>query len=101
MNLTTTGTAPSAAPPNRPETPAAAPDLWDAVRVGSHVVGKYWLASGEPNGWWLGVITAINGNDFMIRWPDEPGTPPLKIERKPVAILHPTFDVNYEWVRRR
>jgi hypothetical protein len=37
----------------------------------------------------------------MIRWPDEPGTPPLKIERKHVAILHPTFDVNYEWVRRR
>ena len=84
----------------KPE-PEPAPDSWDELRVGSHVVGKYWLASGEPNGWWLGVITAINGNDFMIRWPDEPGTPPLKIERKHVAILHPSFDVNYEWVRRR
>ena len=54
--------------------PEPAPDSWDELRVGSHVVGKYWLSDGEPHGWWLGVITAINGNDFMIRWPDEPGT---------------------------
>jgi hypothetical protein len=65
------------------------------------VVGKYWEKDGTPYGWWLGVITAIDGNDFTIRWPDEPGTPPLKIERKHVAIPHPTFDVNYEWVKRR
>ena len=91
----------AALPPAKPEKPATALDPWDALRVGSHVIGKYWEKDGTPYGWWLGVITAINGDDFMIRWPDEPGTPPLKIERKHVAILHPTFDVNYEWVKRR
>ena len=69
--------------------------------VGSHVVGKYWLPSGEADGWWIGVITGIEKNDFIIRWPDEPKTPPLKIERKHIAILNPAYDVNYEWVKRR
>jgi hypothetical protein len=79
----------------------AAPDAWDALRVGDHVVGKYWQEDGYPNGWWIGVITAINKDDFTIRWPDEPKSPPLKIERKHVAIPHPSYDVNTEWQRRR
>jgi hypothetical protein len=117
VNIATAGTAPSApapknadltssavksvaaassaaSPPGKPEKPATPPDPWDGLRVGSHVVGKYWETGGQPNGWWIGVITGIDKNDFMIRWPDEPKTPPLKIERKHVAILHPTFDVN-------
>jgi hypothetical protein len=75
---------------------AAAPscDAWDALRVGAHVVGKYWDDDGTPYGWWIGVLTAVNGNDFIIRWPDEPKKSPLKIERKHVAILHPDFDVD-------
>ena len=93
---------PAASPPSKPEnTSAAPPNPWDALRVGSHVVGKYWLPDGQPDGWWIGVITGIEKNDFIIRWPDEPKTPPLKIERKHVAILHPTYDVNFEWVKRR
>jgi len=91
----------AALPPAKPEKPATAPDPWDSLRVGSHVVGKYWEKDGTPYGWWLGVITAVDENDFIIRWPDEPKTSPLKIERKHVAILHPSFDVNYEWVKRR
>ena len=43
----------------------------------------------------------IDRNDFVIRWPDDPKTPPLKIERKHVALLHPAFDVTREWERRR
>jgi hypothetical protein len=120
VNLAKTGAAPSAptskdaeaaapdykpvtaaSPPAKAEMPATAPDPWDALQVGSHVVGKYWFANGEANGWWIGVISAIDDNDFIIRWPDEPRTPPLKIERKHVAILHPDFDVNREWERRR
>ena len=77
------------------------PDPWDGLRVGSHVAGKYWYSTGEANGWWIGVITAIDGNDFIIRWPDEPRTPPIKIERKHVAILHPAFDVSREWDQKR
>jgi hypothetical protein len=77
------------------------PDPWTALRVGSHVVAKYWYRGGEANGWWIAVITAINGNDFMIKWPDEPETPPLKAERKHVALLNPAFDVNSEWELKR
>jgi hypothetical protein len=50
---------------------------------------------------WVGVITEIDKNDFYIRWPDEPLKPALKIERKHVAILHPSYDVQTEWDRRR
>ena len=88
------------APPTAPDKPTA-PDAWAALRVGSHVAAKHWYSDGQANGWWIAVITAIEGNDFIIRWPDEPTTPPLKIERKHVAILHPDFDVAREWDRKR
>jgi hypothetical protein len=94
--------ASSAAPPSaKTDKLAATPNPWDALRVGSYVVGKYWTADGEAYGWWIGVITAIDKDDFMIRWPDEPNTPPHKIARKHVAILNPEFDVTREWERRR
>ena len=88
------------APPTAPDKPTA-PDAWAALRVGSHVAAKHWYSDGQANGWWIAVITAIEGNDFIIRWPDEPTTRPLKIERKHVAILHPDFDVAREWDRKR
>ena len=81
--------------------PVSATDAWDALQVGSYVVAKYWESDGEPYGWWLGIIAGIDKNDFIIRWPDEPRTPPLKIERKHVAILHPAFDVTRKSERRR
>lgn len=81
--------------------PLAAPDPWDGLRVGSHVVAKYWLPSGDADGWWIAQVTAINGKDFTLRWLDEPETPPLKAERKHVAVLHPSFDVKREWDRKR
>ena len=89
--------APSTSKPD----PVGATDAWDALQVGSYVVAKYWESDGEPYGWWLGIIAGIDKNDFIIRWPDEPRTPPLKIERKHVAILHPAFDVTRESERRR
>ena len=91
----------AASPPGKPEKLAAAPEPWDALRVGARVVAKYWENDGSPYGWWIAEITGIEKSDFIIRWPDEPKTPPFKIERKHVAILHPAFDVNYEWVKRR
>ena len=88
-------------PSTRNPDPVSATDAWDALQVGSYVVGKYWESNGEPYGWWLGIIAGIDKNDFIIRWPDDPKTPPLKIERKHVAVLHPAFDVTREWERRR
>jgi hypothetical protein len=81
--------------------PAPVADPWDGLRVGSHVVAKYWLPTGEADGWWVAKVTAINGKDFTLRWLDEPETPPLKAERKHVAILNPAFDVDREWDRKR
>ncbi len=99
---TNSGEKGAPAPSNgKPDTAPIAPDAWAALRVGSHVAAKYWYSDGEANGWWIAVITAIDGNDFIIRWPDEPRTPPLKVERRHVAILHPDFDVTREWDRKR
>jgi hypothetical protein len=101
-NISEKGVAASSsakAAPTAPDKPTA-PAPWAALRVGSHVAAKHWY-DGEANGWWIAVITAVEGSDFVIRWLDEPKTPPLKIERKHVAILHPDFDVAREWDRRR
>jgi hypothetical protein len=97
---TTNISGPGAPSTTKPD-PVGATDAWDALRVGSYVVGKYWESDGEPYGWWLGIIAGIDKTDFIIRWPDDPKTPPLKIERKHVALLHPAFDVTREWERRR
>jgi len=92
----------TASPPGKPENISTVPpNPWDALRIGSHVVAKYWEKDGSANGWWIAVITGVEKNDFIIRWPDEPKTPPLKIERKHVAVLHSAFDPSSEWVRRR
>jgi hypothetical protein len=89
--------APAAAKPD----PVGATAAWDRLQIGSYVVAKYWQSDGTPYGWWLGIIASIDKNDFYIRWPDEPLTPALKIERQHVAILHPTYDVTREWDKRR
>jgi hypothetical protein len=49
----------------------------------------------------LGIVEIVSDGVFVTRWPDEQETPPLKIERKHVAIVHPSYDVNTEWQRRR
>jgi hypothetical protein len=76
-------------------------DPWGELSIGSYAICKHWLATGVANGWWLAVITDIDGDDFVIRWPDEPLTPPLKIQRKHIAIFHPSYDVKQEWDRKR
>jgi hypothetical protein len=91
----------AATPSNGKPEPIPARDPWDRLSIGSYVLGKYWNRDREPIGWWLGIITDIDKNDFIIRWPDEPNTPPLKIERKHIAILHPSFDFTREWDRKR
>jgi hypothetical protein len=89
---------------SKPEPPPAR-DPWDRLHIGSNVLGKYWGDDGEPIGWWVGVITAIDKNDFMIRWPDEANKRPRKIARRHVAIPHPlvrrSARVGPEAVKRR
>jgi hypothetical protein len=54
----------------------------------------------EAIGWWLGKVTGFENKDFVIIWLDEAGTPQLKVERRHIAILHPSFDVRSEWDKR-
>jgi hypothetical protein len=101
-----TGEVPKASPEQTTNTDekmaaSASPDPWSELRIGSYAICKHWLATGAANGWWLAVITDIDGDDFVVRWPDEPLTPPLKIERKHIAIFHPSYDIKREWDRRR
>jgi hypothetical protein len=85
---------------NKPSA-AVASDPWSELQIGSHVIAKYWEANGDVNGWWLGKITGFEKKDFVIVWLDDSTIPPLKIERKHVAILHPSFDPKTEWDRKR
>ena len=79
----------------RPENPAAvAPNLthsWQALRVGDSVLAAYWNEKREPEGWWVATVARIEGNEFVLRWPNEPQYPVFKRASKHVAILHPEF----------
>jgi len=77
-------------------------DPWNSLRVGSHVVAKHWEADGEPYGWWIGVVTGFEKDEFVVVWLDYPSKmPPFRIERKNVAILHPAFNLKTERERKR
>ena len=91
--------SPAPSPSKGPLYPARAP--WDGLQVGAYVLGKYWQEDGEPYGWWVAEIVGIETDDLVIRWPDEPRTLPMKIKREHVALLHPAFDVEREWDRKR
>jgi hypothetical protein len=77
---------------------AAAPDLWDTLRVGAHILAKEWDEKGSAIGWWVGTITGFAKQDFVIVWlEDIKRTRPIKVKRKHIAILHPSYDVRREW----
>jgi hypothetical protein len=77
-------------------------DPWNSLRVGSHVVAKHWEADGEPYGWWIGVVTGFEKDEFVVVWLDYPSKmPPFRIGRKNVAILHPAFNLKTERERKR
>ena len=82
------------ADPASPTRSPPPPDPWDALRVGSHVVAKYWETDGEPMvGGWRSSPASKKTTSLSVG-PTNHKTPPLKIERKHVAILHPAFDVD-------
>jgi hypothetical protein len=92
----------AASPTDKPDPVTTALDPWNSLRVGSHVVAKHWEADGEPYGWWIGKVTGIETDEFVVVWLDYPSKmPPFRIERKNVAILHPAFDLKTERERKR
>jgi hypothetical protein len=64
---------------------------WQALRVGDTVLAAYWNEKKEPEGWWVATVARIEGNEFVLRWPNEPQYPVFKRAPKHVAILHPEF----------
>ncbi len=81
---------------------AAVPDLWDALRIGAHVLAKEWDENGSAIGWWVGTITGFAKQDFVIVWlEDIKKNTPIKVKRKHIAILHPSYDVRREWDDKR
>jgi hypothetical protein len=80
-------TAPSNSDPVAPN-PAQS---WQALRVGDSVLAAYWNEKKEPEGWWIATVARIEGNEFVLRWPNEPQYPVFRRAPKHVAILHPEF----------
>jgi hypothetical protein len=64
---------------------------WQALRIGDSVLAAYWNEKKEPEGWWVATVARIEGNEFVLRWPNEPQYPVFKRAPKHVAILHPEF----------
>ena len=86
-----------------PATSAAEAPLvpWRNLRIGSPVLAKFWETNGEPNGWWVALITDVSADGFVARWLDDPLKPGFRIDAKHVALLHPSFDPTREWERKR
>jgi hypothetical protein len=81
---------------------AAVPDPWDTLRIGAHILAKEWDEKGSAIGWWVGTITGFAKQDFVIVWlEDIKKTTPIKVKRKHIAILHPSYDVRREWDDRK
>jgi hypothetical protein len=87
--------APTSSPVEAPLAP------WRNLRIGSPVLAKFWETNGEPNGWWVALITDVSADGFVARWLDDPLKPGFRIDAKHVALLHPSYDTTREWERKR
>ena len=94
-------TRPSAPLATSKPDPVGATDAWDALQVGSYVVGKYWESDGEPYGWWLGVIAGSTRTTSHSRGPTTRKAGTEDRARSTSPSCTPTFDVTREWEKRR
>jgi hypothetical protein len=79
------------APENSARVAPSPTQPWQALQVGDTVLAAYWNDKREPEGWWVATVARIEGNEFVLRWPNEPQYPVFKRASKHVAILHPEF----------
>ena len=93
--LVASGGKPGTVAATAPENPAPGEpnptQSWLALRVGDNVLAAYWNEKKEPEGWWVATVARIEGNEFVLRWPNEPQYPVFRRAPKHVAILHPEF----------
>jgi hypothetical protein len=85
------GAVVATAPGNSAPVAASPTQPWQALQVGDTVLAAYWNDKREPEGWWVATVARIEGNEFVLRWPNEPQYPVFKRASKHVAILHPEF----------
>ncbi|MBV9828189.1 MAG: hypothetical protein JO001_21355 [Alphaproteobacteria bacterium] len=41
-------------------------------------------------GWWQCVVVAVDGDDFTLRWADDPSERPFRTSRRTVGLRHPS-----------
>lgn len=78
-----------------PATPAKAAEApqtalggaWAVLKVGDKVIAPE--RRPQEDGWWPGVITAINKDRITLRFLDAPKQPPVTLKRQAVALLYP------------
>jgi hypothetical protein len=64
--------------------------LWAKIEVGTQVLASQTAIYGP--GWWEGLVVAVDGDDLMVRWMDEPAEDPIRVQRRHVALRHPGVD---------
>ena len=72
----------------------AAPNPWEALRVGARVLAAYWNEKREFEGFWLATVKRIENGEFTLEWFEAPEYPAFKIAPRNVGIVHPEFRVS-------
>ena len=63
--------------------------LWDALKVGDLVLAADLDRKGVPEGWFEAVITAVDGDTFLVRFRDYPQEGTAKRLQHHIALLYP------------
>jgi hypothetical protein len=62
--------------------------LWSKIEIGTMVLAEQPELYGP--GWWQCVVVAVDGDDFTLRWVDDPSEPPFRASRRTVGLRHPS-----------
>jgi hypothetical protein len=79
--------------PHSSQLATAAPNPWEALRVGAKVLAAVWDEKHEFAGFWLATVKRIEKGEFTLEWFEWPEYPPFKSPAKNVAIAHPEFSM--------
>ena len=82
---------PASSATDRPD--LAAPNPWEALRVGARVLAPFWNEKREFEGFWLATVQRIENGEFTLEWFEAPQYPAFKSPAKNVAVAHPEFRV--------
>lgn len=64
-------------------------DLWRQLKPGSLVLAAGFDEQNNLAGWWEAVIVRVDGDEFLIRWRNEPHEPRVSRTHEYIALVHP------------